>query len=226
MKIRKHLSADGLFNLVGKGFERIKDHRPGKVEIPLCDVLRSGFALFSLKDPSLLEFDKRRAEDAANLKTIYGINAIPSDTSMREILDEVDPEALRPLFKQVFHELQRGKALEKYQYLGRHYVLTLDGTGYFSSKSISCENCLEKHLKNGEVLYQHQMLGAAIVHPAHAEVIPFMPEPIIKQDGAAKNDCERNASKRFFEKLRQDHPRLPLIITEDGLSSNAPIYVS
>ncbi len=222
MKIRKHLSADGLFKRIRKGFASIKEHRPGKVSILLRDALMSGFAMFSLKDPSLLEFDKRRAEDAENLSTIYGIETIPSDTSMREILDDVDPEALRPLFKQVFHELQRGKELEKYQYLGKYYVLTLDGTSYFSSKMIQCASCLQKQLKNGEVLYHHQMLGAAIVHPEYAEVIPFMPEPIIKQDGVEKNDCERNASKRFFEKLRKDHPRLPLIITEDGLSSNAP----
>jgi transposase-like protein len=66
------------------------------------------------------------------------------------------------------------------------------------------------------------MLGAAIVHPDFKEVIPLAPEFIKKQDGQTKNDCERNAAKRFFEKLRKDHPHLPLIITEDGLSSNAP----
>jgi ribosome biogenesis protein Tsr3 len=64
--------------------------------------------------------------------------------------------------------------------------------------------------------------GAVIVHPDCKEVIPLAPEFIIKQDGQSKNDCERNAVKRFFKKLRKDHPRLPLIITEDGLSSNAP----
>jgi len=42
------------------------------------------------------------------------------------------------------------------------------------------------------------------------------------QDGQSKNDCERNAAKRFFGKLREDHPHLPLIINEDALSSNAP----
>jgi hypothetical protein len=65
-------------------------------------------------------------------------------------------------------------------------------------------------------------LAGAIVHPDHKEVIPLLPEPIIRQDGAAKNDCERNAAKRFLVKLRQDHPRLPLIIVEDALSANAP----
>jgi hypothetical protein len=49
-----------------------------------------------------------------------------------------------------------------------------------------------------------------------------MPEPIIKQEGTEKNDCERNAAKRLIAKLRQDHPHLKLIVTEDSLSSNAP----
>src|SRR2546428_8755029 len=49
-----------------------------------------------------------------------------------------------------------------------------------------------------------------------------MPEAIIKHDGSEKNDCERNAAKRFITKLRHDHPHLGFIITEDGLSSNAP----
>jgi len=50
----------------------------------------------------------------------------------------------------------------------------------------------------------------------------LMPEPIVKHDGTDKNDCERNAAKRFVAKLRQDHPHLKFIITEDSLSSNAP----
>ena len=66
------------------------------------------------------------------------------------------------------------------------------------------------------------MYGGAIVHPDLKQVISLMPEPIIKQDGESKNDCERNASKRFFDKLRIDHPHLPVIVVEDALSSNAP----
>jgi len=66
------------------------------------------------------------------------------------------------------------------------------------------------------------MLGAAIIHPDMRAVIPLMPEPIVKQDGTAKNDCERNAAKRFVAKLHQDHPHLKFIVTEDSLSSNAP----
>jgi len=223
MKIRKHLSASGLFKLLRSGFEKIKDHRAAElVKISLADSLMSAFAVFSLKDPSLLAFDERRKTDG-NLKRVYGLEEVPCDTQMRTTLDEVEPSAVEPLFKDVFRELQRGKVLEKFVFMEGCYLLSLDGTGYFSSNEIHCDSCLEKvNKKTGEVTYYHQMLGAAIVHPDLKEVIPLAPEPIIKQDGETKNDCERNAAKRFFAQLRKDHPHLPLIVTEDALSSNAP----
>jgi len=78
------------------------------------------------------------------------------------------------------------------------YLVSLDETSYFSSKKIHCASCLEKkNAKTGEISYSHQMLGAAIVHPDHPEAIPLTPEPISKQDGETRNDCERNAAKRY-----------------------------
>jgi hypothetical protein len=180
----------------------------------------SAFAMFSLKSPSLLAFDKQRA--AGNLASLYGIERVPCDTLMREILDPVAPESLGPVFKSLFRQLQRGKAIEPMVFLDGHYLLSLDGTGYFSSQTIHCAACLHKVHRNGSVTYYHQMLGAAIVHPDVREVIPLMPEPIVNHDGTGKNDCERNAAKRFMTKLRKDHPHLKFIVTEDSLSSNAP----
>jgi Transposase DDE domain len=219
-KGRKHLCADALFRLLHAHFATIVDDGVDEVEIPLDDTLMAAFAMFSLKAPSLLAFDKQRAE--GNLKTIYGIERAPCDTRMRERLDPVAPESLRPSFTRIFRQLQRGKALEPMVFLDGHYLVALDGTGYFSSPTIHCDSCLHKEHRNGSVTYYHQMLGAAIIHPDFREVIPLMPEPIVKQDGTTKNDCERNAAKRFITKLRQDHPHLKFILTEDALSSNAP----
>jgi hypothetical protein len=220
-KTRKSLSADALYALVKSSFEKIPDHRDAKATVALADVLMSAFAMFSLKDPSLLAFDARRND--ANMRGLFGIAQIPSDSSMRESLDPVDPEHFRVPFKDVFRQLQRGKALEPFVFHQGCYLLALDGTGYFSSEKIHCDSCLEKvNKKTGEVTYQHQMLAAAIVHPDRQEVIPLACEPIRKQDGSSKNDCERNAGKRLLRKIRQDHPRLGLIVVEDGLASNAP----
>src|SRR5713226_9739304 len=218
-QVRKHLSADALFRLVHSGFDHIPDHRPVDADISLTDALMSAFAMFSLKAPSLLAFDKERAE--GNLHTIYGIERVPCDTHMREILDPVSPKWLRPVFTRVFRQLQRGKALEEMMFLDGHCLLEHNNKGYFSSQTIHCASCLHKVHRNGSITYYHQMLGAAIIHPDRREVIPLMPEPIVKQDGTEKNDCERNAAKRFIATLRQDHPHLKFIITEDSLSSNA-----
>ena len=219
-KERKHLAADALFRLVRSGFANRPDSRPGHPDISLTDALMSAFAMFSLKSPSLLAFDKERA--VGNLATIYGIARTPCDTHMREILDPVSPESLRPVFTSVFRQLQRGKALEPMEFLNGHYLLALDGTGYFSSPAIHWASCLPKVHRNGSIPYSHQMLGAAIIHPDMRAVIPMMPEPIGKHDGIDKNDGERHAAKRFIAKLRQAHPHLKFIVTEDSLSSNAP----
>ena len=219
-KGRKHLSADALFGLVRSSFATIPDDRLSDTDISLTDALMSAFAMFSLKSPSLLAFDKERAE--GNLGTIYGIQHAPCDTHMRERLDPVWPESLRPSFQSILRHLQQGKALAEMVFLDGHYLVALDGTGYFSSPTIHCASCLRKVHRNGSLTYYHQMLGAALIHPDVRTVIPLMPEPIVQQDGTAKNDCERNAAKRFIAKLRQDHPHLQFIVTEDSLSSNAP----
>jgi len=219
-KGRKYLSADALFRLVRAGFDDIPDHRPAQADISLTDALMSAFAMFSLKSSSLLAFDKERIE--GNLATIDGIARVPCDTHMREILDPVAPEALRPVFKRVWNQVQRGHALAPMQFLDDSYVLALDGTGYFSSKAIHCASCLHQVHRNGTITYTHQMLGAALIHPDVRAVIPLMPEPIVQQDGTQKNDCERNAAKRLVAKLRHDYPHLKFIVTEDSLSANAP----
>jgi hypothetical protein len=221
--LRKNLNADALLHTMRNGFTNIKDDRAGKVEHSLTDALMSGFAMFSLKDPSLLAFDERRSAAPHNLKSIYGLSSIPCDTTMRELLDIVDPNDLRPLFKDAFRQLQRGKALEQMVFMDDCYLLNLDGTGYFSSKKLHSEACMKKvNSETGEITYYLQTVGAAIVHPYYKVVIPLCPELIIKQDGETKNDCERNAVKRLLKKFRQDHPHLKVIINEDALSSNAP----
>jgi hypothetical protein len=111
-KVRKHLSADALFAKVRTAFDEIPDHRREKSPIPLGDALMSAFAMFALKDPSLLAFDQRRND--TNMKRLFGIERIPSDTQMREILDPLEPDQLRPVFNTVFAQLQRGKALEAF----------------------------------------------------------------------------------------------------------------
>jgi DDE family transposase len=221
-EVRKDLSADTLFRVLRSHFGSLPDPRSGEVEIPLDDALMSAFAMFALKDPSLLAFDHRRRDPNDNFRTLYGIHRVPCDSQMRAVLDPVDPAELRLPFREVFRRLQRGQALKRFVSLDDHYLLSLDGTGYFSSGTIHCPSCLVKHHRGGGVTYSHQLLGATLVHPDLKEVIPLAPEPIVQQDGQTKNDCERNATRRWLKHFRQEHPHLPVIVVEDALSSNAP----
>jgi hypothetical protein len=220
-KERLHLSADALFRILRSEFKEVPDCRV-QPEISLADSLMSGLALFALKAPSLLAFEEQRRDNEFNLKAIFGIKQIPCDTQLRAINDEVDPQQLRSAFTGVFRQLQRGKALEPFVFFQGNYLMALDGTSYFSSEKIHCSSCLEKKSRNGKIAYSHQMLAAALVHPDLREVIPLCPEPIIKQDGDTKNDCERNASRRFLKHFRREHPHLSAIVVEDALSANAP----
>ena len=222
IKMRAHLNADALFALIRKDLQRVPDHRAANASIPLDDALMSAFAMFSLKDPSLLAFDDRRFEQPESLHGVYGVGVIPSDTQMRIILDEVKPTSIRRPFGSVFHQLQRGKVLPKMTCLGGHLLLAIDGTGIHCSENIGADYCLTKERRNGTIEYHLQMVTGAFVSPGRKEVLPLCPELIRRQDGSTKNDCERNATKRFIADFRREHPHLKVIVTEDGLSANAP----
>ena len=212
------LHFDALIQRVRQRFDTIPDSRR-EPTFSLPDTLMAGLALFALKDPSLLAFQRRTLDH--NLRHVFGLQAIPSDSQMRAILDDVDPDHLRPVFRDVFDRLQDAHVLDDYRVEGC-YLVALDGVEYFRSQKVHCPHCMTRHHANETVSYYHQMLGAVIVHPDFSEVIPLAPEPIQREDGQTKNDCERNAARRGLSRFRQDHPELPVIVVEDALSSNAP----
>ncbi|EDN69127.1 conserved hypothetical protein [Beggiatoa sp. PS] len=59
-------------------------------------------------------------------------------------------------------------------------MLSMDGTGYFSSHDIHCDQCCSKHHRNGKITYYHQILGIALVHPDHKVVLPLAKETYYK----------------------------------------------
>lgn len=219
--LRKHLRFDALVTSLRQRFSTLPDQRSGP-NISLPDALLSAFAMFSLKDPSLLAFDERRRDPNSNLQRLYHIENVPCDSRLRELLDPIPPDTLRPCFSDIFRQLQRGKALEPFAFYEGHYLIATDGVQFFSSKAIHCPQCLTTVHRDGSVTSKHQMLGAVLVHPDQKVVIPLMPEPIVVQDGTTKNDCEQNALKRFLLRFRGDHPHLPVIVTADDIASKAP----
>ncbi|WP_209276324.1 transposase [Thalassotalea sp. G20_0] len=70
--------------------------------------------------------------------------------------------------------------------------------------------------------YYHQLLACCLVKPGKKEVLPLMPEPIIQQVNASKNDCEKTALKRLLSNISREHPHLKLVLNGDDLYSDGP----
>lgn len=209
MHSKKHLGFAALRRTLSERFHQIEDKRQkGKVRHSMHDCLMSGFAMMYFQDPSLLQFQRRLEEEIHNnnLKTIFGVQSIPKDTQMRDVIDEIEGKELEPLFADYFRALQRGKHLEGYRVLGDYYLISMDGSGYFSSDKIHCPGCLRKESKSGKIIYAHQILQAALMRPGKREVIPLAPEAILNSDGNGKQDCEISAGKRLIKKIRSAPP--------------------
>ena len=225
--IMAQLEMARILDTVRKQFLSIPDCRKtiNKKRIPIVDYFMSGLAVFIMKFPSLLQFDAKHEKPTikSNLTNLFQVNdKVPCDTQLREVLDEYDPLVyVRPAFKDNIVLSKKYGLLNQFEFIDGYILCANDGTGEFSSKKIHCEQCCTKTTKNG-VIYYHQMLGAVLVHPEKKIVIPVGAEPILKQDGIKKNDCEINASKRLLPYINKTFPGMKLILTLDALFGNAP----
>lgn len=204
-------------------FQKIEDKRDQNQSYTLLDSLKSGFAIYSLKSPSLLSFRKQSKAESSNLKTIYKIDSIPSDNGLRKILDNVCPMELQKIFFELYNYLDAKEILKKHHYWNNHLIISIDGVEHFCSKQVSCKRCMKRKHRDGSISNYHSMLSAAMVHPDKKEVFILDNEPIIQQDGAQKNDCERNAVKRLFNRFNSLYNNELMIYTFDALYACAPI---
>ncbi|MFK8164702.1 MAG: transposase [Lewinella sp.] len=205
-------------------FDQLDDQRAFNQSYALSNCLRAGFSLYSLKAPSMLQFRTMTQAEEYNLGSVYGVGPIPSDTQFREVLDGVNPDQLRGSFRRLFDHFSAQSTLRKAYFAWKDYTcLSIDGVEHFCSKKVSCKHCLTRKHRDGSTSHYHSMLSAAIVHPDQAEVFPLDHEPIVKEDGAVKNDCERSAIQRQLNHLEKYYPDFKTILTLDALYSCAPV---
>ena len=215
-----------LLEVLAEQAGRIADTRQeGKVRFELADCYRSAFAMFYLQDPSLLAFQRRFQERVQrnNLAGVFGVAQIPSDSQLRDLLDGHDPAPLEAVFAQYFRRLQRAKLLDAYRYLDGAYLLSMDGSEYFSSEALSCPQCLHAPSGGkGPTRYYHPILQATLVHPDSRQVIPLAPERVANRQGRSSQDSEFAAGLRMLKRIREAHPHLPLVVTADSLYAKQP----
>lgn len=231
MRPLKSLTFEAFRDLLASAFKQIPDPRdPRRITWEMPAVLMSAFALFFFQHPNLLEYQRRMKKKSgrSNLERVFGIENLPSDTQMREILDGAPIEPLLGVLAAVFERMRRVGWTVKFvtEVEGqKYYTVALDGSQYFSSTKIECPGCLRRADKQGEIHYSHVVVGATLVRAGSHAILPLDAEQVRNEDGQEKQDCELNAGKRLVHRIRQAHRQLNLCVMGDDLYAHEPFVL-
>ena len=162
----------------------------------------SAFAVFYTQSPSFLVHQKTMQQNKgqSNARTLFQIEDFPTDNHVRHTLDAVPPEALFPIYDDIYESRREQGVLAKFRSFANTMPIALDGTWYFDSDTIHCKNCSRIEHKNGQITYYHSAITPVIVAPSQRHAIALRPEFITPQDGHNKQDCEIAAAKRWLDK--------------------------
>jgi len=188
----------------------------------MADIGLSAFSVFVMGSPSFLGHQRTLAagHGRSNCQTLFGIAAIPTDAYIRQMLDGASPSAFDPVF---FKAIATEGVLPRFQRLDGRTLIALDGSEHFCSRKIHCPRCSTRKRSDGGTEYFHTFLGASIVAPGHQQVLPLPPEFVAPQDGATKQDCERNAVKRWLARHGPAVKHLRPVFLGDDLFACQPI---
>lgn len=185
------------------------------------------FSVFFTQSPSFLAFQDtmQKAKGRSNAQSLFGMQKIPSDNHIRDLLDIVHPSYVFPMFSYIFNGLDASGHLNVLRSFNGNLLCVFDGTQYFSSKTIHCGNCSKKELKNGTTTYFHHVVTPVIVAPGNRNVISLQPEFITPQDGNEKQDCENAAAKRWIRQYAVMYKELGITALGDDLYCKQPLCV-
>jgi len=219
----------GIFNKLLSNLQSASNNLPDNrregfdLKYRLSDALKCALAVFFFQHPSMLDFQNKMKQNLkrCNLQTMMGVDEIPSSVQITTLLDEIKPDSLSSVFNDNLLAVDKCDSLKDYRCLDGGVLLALDGLWYHSSEKIHCSHCLHK-TKDGITAYYHSTLAGAIVMPGSTVVLPVSPEMITNMDGTEKQDCERNAAKRWLSKHADEYKWLSPTLLGDDLYSNYP----
>jgi hypothetical protein len=212
------------FDEIGERADReVQPRRREKYDLKYdyADAIKSAYGVFFFQHPSMLNFQQelKRKFNRSNAETVLDVREIPSNNQITRLLDNLEPEWFADTFNNNLKRAEQYGALEEYRVLDGGVLIALDGVWYYSSENIHCEHCLHKST-DGETTYYHSMVAGAVVKPGGSVVLPLMPEMIRNEDGQEKQDCERNATKRWLLNNGQRYAWLKPTLLGDDLYSD------
>jgi hypothetical protein len=190
----------------------------------LKDAVLAAFSVFFMQSESFLSYQQQQESrhGNSNARSLFGMMSVPTAPQIRNILDGIPATTLSGVFHCVYQALKREGHLKSFQFLGG-LLIALDGTRYFDSHKLHCENCSSRKHKNGSVTYFHSAILPVIVAPGQAQVISCAPEFITPQDGCEKQDCEVAAAKRWITHHAEEFQGQSVTLLGDDLYSRQPM---
>lgn len=170
-------------------------------------------------------------DDAAiqNLACMAGdelLCEMPDWQTANNYLERLDISEIERIRRQMIERLLRCKQFDRYKFNGCWKII-IDGTGIAYFRERHCEHDLVTKKTDPEtgketLQYFHKVLEAKIVF-AENVVISIDTEFIENEsENVSKQDCELNAAKRLFKRIKKNYPRLPVCILADGLYATMP----
>jgi hypothetical protein len=208
------------------GFEKLGDHRTGaNTRYEIKEAALSAFGIFFSQSKSFLAYQRMIEErkGKSNVSSLLGVERIPSDNQIRNLLDAQEPELLYGVFAKGMKVLEASDQLGGFGSYGGQVLISCDGTGTLSSQKIHCPNCSRQELASGACLYTHYAILPVIVKSGESRVLVLEPEFITPQDGHEKQDGERAAIQRWVKRNGKRFARDQYTLLGDDLYACQPI---
>ena len=174
----------------------------------------------------------RTFNDELVVKNLYAFvgekiqDYLPHGVTINELLEKLDPEELENIQKGIAYSMIRRKTFDDARVLKRWQVI-VDATeldeGYKKKNDGYLSRCYNKGEKTEFTKYHRSVLEAKIylgnnlVCSIASEPIENSDEYVNQSEEAIKQDCESKAFVRLAAKIKKKFPRLPIVISADGL---------
>ena len=207
-------------------FEQLPDHRVREnTSYEIKDAAVSAFGIFFTQSASFLSYQRlmEEAKGKSNVQSLFGAERIPSDNQVRNLLDPQEPELVYGAFGKGMKLMKESGEMKRFESYGRQILISTDGTQTITSQTIHCENCSQRELGNGKTQYFHSAILPVIVKAGESRVLVLEPEFISPQDGHKKQDCEREAIKRWVKRNGDQYEKGQYTMLGDDLYACQPI---
>lgn len=165
----------------------------------------------------------RNGPSVVKFQALFGIGSFPHGDTLDDAFCKLDPSQCQEVVCTMTESLIRKKVLYFERLLDRHFVIAVDGSGTLTFWQRHCCHCLTC-TQNDKTLYYHKVLEAKLVTPsgfAFSLMTEFIENP---GENPSKQDCELKAFYRLAERLKQRFPRLPILLSLDGLFAGGPTF--